>query len=40
LPHWLNTVVGLLPAKALAEILESSYTSSDSSGNPDLLAGI
>ncbi|MGD0559190.1 MAG: ABC transporter permease [Streptosporangiaceae bacterium] len=38
LPHWLNTVVGLLPVKALAEILESSYTSAVPAPEPrDLL---
>jgi len=38
LPHWLNTVVGLLPVKALAEILESSYTSAVHAAEPgDLL---
>jgi ABC-2 type transport system permease protein len=38
LPHWLNVVVGLLPVRALAEILESSYASSVHAPEPrDLL---
>jgi len=38
LPHWLSTVVGFLPVKALAEILESGYTSAVHAPEPrDLL---
>jgi ABC-2 type transport system permease protein len=38
LPHWLSTVVGFLPVKALAEILESGYTPAAGAPEPrDLL---